>query len=89
MPMAYGMDRNCVNSIMSERQSVHGADGMDQILCPACGKQIATVSRLKEIVSYCKIFWGQCDCGLKYRAELSFFNGLVLSFPEKHTVEAR
>jgi len=78
-----------VNSIITEGESLQGADRMDQILCPACGKQIATVSRLKEIVSYCKIFWGQCSCGLKYRAELSFFNGLVLSFPDKRTVEAR
>jgi hypothetical protein len=78
-----------VNSIITEGESLHEADRMEQIICPACGKQIATASRLKEIVSYCKIFWGQCGCGLKYRAELSFFNGLVLSFPEKHTVEAR
>jgi hypothetical protein len=74
---------------MTEKEWLHGVDRMDQILCPACGKQIATVSRLKGIVSCCKIFWGQCGCGLKYRAELSFVNGLVLSFPEKQTVEAR
>ena len=74
---------------MSERESLHGADRMDKILCPACGKQITTASRLKEIVSFCKIFWGQCSCGLKYRAELSYLNGLVLSFPNKRTVEVR
>ena len=78
-----------MNFIISEGESLHGADRMDQILCPACGKQIATLSRLKEIVSYYKIFLGQCSCGLKYRGELSFLNGLILSFPDKRTVEAR
>ena len=87
--MAYRTKRNSRNSIMSKKESLDGTDRMDQILCPACGKQIATVSRLKEIVSYCKIFWGQCGCGLKYKVELSFANGLVLSFPENHTVEVR
>jgi hypothetical protein len=38
---------------------------MEQIVCPNCGGPIASVQRLKEIIDFCKEFWGQCSCGEK------------------------
>lgn len=59
---------------------------MEQIVCPSCGEPIASLQRLKEIVSFCKEFWGQCSCGQKYNLRLSMPDGVVLSFPDKQVV---
>jgi hypothetical protein len=56
---------------------------MEQIVCPNCGGPIASVQRLKEIIDFCKEFWGQCSCGEKYNLRLSVTGSVVLSFPDR------
>ena len=56
---------------------------MEQLVCPNCGEPIASVERLKEIIVYCKEFWGQCTCGQKYSLRLSLHDTVVLSFPDR------
>jgi hypothetical protein len=55
---------------------------MERIRCSRCGEPIATVRRLKEIVEFCKEFWGQCSCGQRYRLIESPTGAVVLCFPD-------
>jgi len=61
----------------------NGVVRMEQIVCPNCGEPIASILRVKEIIGYCKEFWGQCSCGQKYNFRVSLLNEVVLSFPDR------
>lgn len=54
----------------------------DRILCPHCGEQIGSLTRIRNMIAHCKQFYGQCSCGQKYTIKLSFANTAVLSFPD-------
>jgi hypothetical protein len=56
---------------------------MDQIVCPNCGEPFGRVREFKELVKFCKTFWGQCSCGQKYHLILSTDDCMLLSFPER------
>lgn len=55
----------------------------EEIACPNCGQQITSIARVKEMIGYCKEFWGQCSCGQKYTFTLSLPDSVVLSFPDR------
>jgi hypothetical protein len=55
----------------------------DRIVCPHCGEQIGSLARIKDMIAYCKEFYGQCRCGQKYTIKLSLSNTTVLSFPDR------
>jgi len=59
------------------------APATEQIMCPNCGAQIASIRRVQELIAYCKEFFGQCNCGQKYHIVLSFTGGAVISFPDR------
>jgi len=59
------------------------ANWMEQILCPNCGERITSVGRVRDMVSYCKEFWGQCSCGQRYNLRLSCPDNVVLTFPDR------
>lgn len=56
---------------------------MEQILCPNCGERISMVERFKQIMMVCKEFSGQCNCGQKFRLNVSEGTKVFLSFPDK------
>jgi hypothetical protein len=56
---------------------------MDQIVCPNCGEPLGRVEKLKEVVKFCKEFWGQCACGQKYHLTLLIDDSVVLSYPDQ------
>lgn len=55
----------------------------DRIMCPTCGDQIASVARVKDMITYCKEFLGQCACGERYEIKLYSSDNAVLYFPDK------
>jgi len=83
MEMACCTKRSYTISFISEGESLHKVDKMEQIVCPNCGEWITSVQRLKGIIDFCKEFWGQCRCGQKYRLRASGSEGVVLSFPDR------
>ena len=60
-----------------------GERSEEKILCPRCGDQITSVSRVKDIIDYCQEFRGQCGCGQRYSFKPSFLDGVTLSFPDR------
>ena len=62
------------------RKHTSGAGRVEQIVCPNCGEPIASLPRVKELIDFCKEFWGQCSCGQKYNLRASPPDGVVLSF---------
>lgn len=61
----------------------HGQPTMERISCPNCGEQISSLGRVRELIVYCKEFFGQCNCGQKYYVRLSSSGGATLSFPDR------
>jgi hypothetical protein len=53
------------------------------IVCPNCGKPIASVERIRAMTAYCKELLGRCDCGLGYEIRVSSFGSASLSFPDR------
>jgi len=56
---------------------------MGQIVCPNCGEKIASVAKIKDMISYCKEFLGQCSCGQRYDIRISSSSTASLSFPDR------
>jgi hypothetical protein len=54
-----------------------------KIVCPACGKQIDSVARVKCGVGKLKRFWDDCPCGQRYEAETYGSGRMILCFPER------
>ncbi len=56
---------------------------MEKVVCPNCGEPIASIERVKEIITFCKEFWDQCICGQKYNFRLSSPGTVVISFTDR------
>jgi hypothetical protein len=56
---------------------------MGQILCPNCGRQIARVAEIKDMINSCKEFFSMCPCGQRYDIKISPSGCVSLSFPDK------
>jgi hypothetical protein len=63
---------------------VNQVSRMEQVSCPNCGKPILNRAEAREIISFCKDFWGKCRCGEKYHFRFSS-DVLALRFPERRT----
>ncbi|NIQ38394.1 MAG: hypothetical protein GTN81_07385 [Proteobacteria bacterium] len=66
----------------SRLQNKEGAT-IERVMCPQCGEPFANLTRVKEVIVYCKEFFGQCSCGQKYHITLSLSGGAILSFPDR------
>jgi acetyltransferase-like isoleucine patch superfamily enzyme len=69
--------------ISAPRMGHKKTDWLDPIACPTCGRQITRVERVREMISYCKEFRGQCRCGQRYIFRRPLPHSLVLSFPDR------
>lgn len=57
---------------------------MGHIVCPNCGRQIASLAKIKDMANYCKEFSSLCGCGQRFEIRASSSGSANLSFPDKH-----
>lgn len=66
-----------------ELQGDHMVIKKGQIVCPNCGRQIASLSKIKAMTNYCKEFVSLCGCGQRFEIRISSSGAANLSFPDK------
>jgi len=56
---------------------------MGHIVCPNCGKQLASLAKIKDMANYCREFFSLCACGQRFEIRISSSGSANLSFPDK------
>jgi hypothetical protein len=56
---------------------------MGKIICPNCGRQLASLTKIKGMANYCQEFFSLCACGQRFEIRISSSGNANLSFPDK------
>ncbi|NIO03127.1 MAG: hypothetical protein GTN74_00540 [Proteobacteria bacterium] len=83
------LDRIVLDQFQFRANSFHrpGPDSMiikmGKIVCPNCGKQLASLTKIKGMANYCQEFFSLCTCGQRFEIRISSSGNTNLFFPDK------